>query len=496
MPLNHKIIPVGYSGIAKHIDPLLLNDSASPDLLNVEFFNYTIRRARNLNLLVSAKTGHWIHFDQYTKYDGSSFLVGFLTDSGVYKYANNDWVLIGQYSGSDRVITSTTMNDLFIFTDYYNNVKKWDGTTMSDLGGSPPKAKFVCTFFNHLILGFVQESGVQMPYRVQWSDTGNPEVWNSGNAGFYNIVDTTDWITGMCQMSDRLYIYKEHSIWELIYVGYPTMFSLSNIINDVGLVAPKSLVMVNNKHVFLGNDNVYMFDGRNLEPIGDPIVPLLYGYSAIADKQYISNSIATYVEELSEYWLAVPTGASTLPNKIFRYHVPTKSWWILGIDRQVTAFGRWYKSSSIMWSEVDTPWTDVEWTWMSEAVSEHQSITIVARTSRGSSSSTETCYIVLGSHTTAETCYWDTKNEAFGASTRVCQFCAEVYGTSYVVLLTSTDGGINWTTHTSINMPEQWDWIKWNLNITCDSIRARLMFFGAANMRKIKWSFYGRDRVV
>lgn len=53
--------------------------------------------------------------------------------------------------------------------------------------------------------------------------------------------------------------------------GEDTTFSKETITSKSGLIAPNAIVELPHMHIFIGHDNVYMFDGNTCEPIGDQV---------------------------------------------------------------------------------------------------------------------------------------------------------------------------------------------------------------------------------
>jgi hypothetical protein len=150
---------------------------------------------------------------------------------------------------------------------------------MVDLAGSPNVARFNAYFgsvgFEHLILGGVIDSGTNYWQRIETTDAGEIENWSTNTAN-YELLDTNDEIVGFERLRNRMMVYKQESITEMSADPSgsntdPFNF-VQNKIHSIGTSSARTVVNFGDFHIFLGsNNNVYMFDGVNLRPIGDEI---------------------------------------------------------------------------------------------------------------------------------------------------------------------------------------------------------------------------------
>jgi len=370
-----------YKGLNKSKHPSLIEDSESPNLKNCENRDGTLQRTRGMETFSThVLPGVCRKIDIFSKKDGYQYLA-VITDNAALKLNEATMVFepFGQWATitSGRNFSTTTMNDLFIITDGTNTTKKWVGgsSQWAALGGTPPTHYEVTTFADYCIL-MNKISGY--PQFITWSDTGNPEVWATGNAGNVEIDETPDFIIGSNPILDRLYIYKERSIWELIHVGWPSIFEIAKIIDGIGLMSNNAIENLGTKHYFLGLDNVYTFDGRQEEIIGDSIKKDIFGYNAVVNQEKLINSQLLYVEELEELWLIVPDLDSDYGNKIYKYNLDTNQWWYREYSKKIFSVGVWYKKNTAIWDNMEMTWSEVQGIWRSAAFTEGFPITLFA----------------------------------------------------------------------------------------------------------------------
>ena len=70
--------------------------------------------------------------------------------------------------------------------------KKYDGTTLADLGGTPPKARYACVYKDYTVLGNGTVGSTYYPNRIWFSPEGDPDVAVSGAVTAWDTTDS--WI--------------------------------------------------------------------------------------------------------------------------------------------------------------------------------------------------------------------------------------------------------------------------------------------------------------
>lgn len=146
------------------------------------------------------------------------------------------------------------------------------GTTaaFSDLGGTPPIAKYVATVGDFVVLGNITDSGVKYPNRVQWSGFNDETSWTAGSnqSDFQDLKGSGD----VLQVSGGVYgvIFTLDGIWRMDYAGLPRVFNFSHVIKGIKLISSKSVVNLGRIIYFLSDKGFAMLtDGSSIEYIGD-----------------------------------------------------------------------------------------------------------------------------------------------------------------------------------------------------------------------------------
>lgn len=259
--------------------------------------------------------------------------------------------------------TQTFLNDgadVYFLTNGLDPVLQWSGSgqfTLTDF-----YCKQLSTYSNMLLMGYTIESGNACPTRFRWSVPNNPLDHSGTGSGYSDLVDTPDWLTAIIQFRDKIYVIKERSIWEMVWVGGTVYFLPALKLDGVGSAAPNSIISLGEDIIFYGNDDIYLYDGVTLKGIGGSLFSILYDTEKkIVASAFINRAVAVYVEELKEYWLALPTtGENT--SILLKYNFDNESW--IPKEIEVTALGYYSISVKPLWRELTGAWAAQTWIWM------------------------------------------------------------------------------------------------------------------------------------
>lgn len=252
---------------------------------------------------------------------------------------------------------------LLVVTNGVDTPKKWNGSGyMEDLGGSPNISRYCGYFgsvgFEHLYLGWTIDGGNDQPFTLEMSNAGNPEAYGDGL--YYDLLNTNDEIVGMKSLGQNIIIYKTESISVAFPTGSaddPLQFK-QNHINGIGTPTIRTVADFGNFHIFMGNDNVYKFDGMQIIPIGTEVVNTML-HELNPGMAHRAFSLAMRNKHL--YLLFIPTSAD-YPNKVYVYNYLDSTWTIWEFAHQMTAAGYWFSDSSETWETWDnagTTWNDL-----------------------------------------------------------------------------------------------------------------------------------------
>lgn len=263
-------------------------------------------------------------------------LVG--TRSKIYRWsgggASNDWIDISggaTFTGTDTDPWSFAgLDDVAYFSNGLDGIWRWPGTgTIARVAGSP-SARYLETFAGRIVAAHTYNGSAINADEVRWSGYLDPTSWDPAidpTAGANFLTDLPGPLTGLrVHGGTQLLLYKRNCIFSMQETGLVNpAFSFRAAVTGVGCVAPRTIVPVAGRHLFLGEDNVYAYDGASFPtPIGNSIRPSI-NPSALESSRF-RQSFAFHVPLYNEYWLCVPTPGSSWPNQTFVYNYIEDAW--------------------------------------------------------------------------------------------------------------------------------------------------------------------------
>ena len=249
------------------------------------------------------------------------------------------------------------------FTNGVDAIRKYTGTgNDANLGGSPPKAKFIENHGPYLVLGNITDDGGgnSYPYRVQWCDTSDPETWTGGNSGSTNLLLDKGDITGIKNWGNFLTIHKPDSIYVGQLVSTSSIFRFDRKATGVGAVSGKAIVTIlTGEQVFLASDGLHLFNGITAPLIPSPVQEELRDE---LNPEFMHKSEAIIKEENDEVWFAVPIGSSEEPDTIYKYNYRTGEVY-KDIRTNMTTFGLFLSTSELTWDDLVGTWDEQTFRW-------------------------------------------------------------------------------------------------------------------------------------
>lgn len=173
--------------------------------------------------------------------------------------------------------------DVLILSNGVDNPFKWDGTTATDLGGTPPKLLYIKEYAGRLW-------GVDAanPNYIRFSDLEDYDVWPATNLIKVRDGDG-DFITGLSPQTGGLIITKNKKVFPMYGTNKDNIDLPGPFPEAVGCVAPDALL---DEGLLLSQDTLYPF---SLNGIGSPITthkPLI--------------GLLTAAEKVSSFAVAIP----------------------------------------------------------------------------------------------------------------------------------------------------------------------------------------------
>lgn len=328
----------------------------------------------------------------------------------------------------------------------------------SDLGGSPPKAKFMQAFGPYLVIGYIMSGGDTFYSRVQWCDTGLPETWTGGNSGSQDLLDDPEDMTGLGLMGAYLTVHKSKSIYIGQLVSGSEVIRFDRRATGVGAVAGSTIQQIpSGQQVFLGSEGLHIFDGNNAPLIDAPVQDEI---RERLNPLYAYKSQAISVRELDEYWVCLPLDDATEPNTVYKYNWRTGQIY-KDFRTDLTALGLYLNvNGALTWADMSGTWNASVLRWAND-VDQALNPTVIFGNSSGvgTTKSDET----YDDNDVANESIWDTKDfncEDYGIpdiNTNMRWEGGRIWAKGdSVKIYYSTDSGENWTLATTITLADEY----------------------------------------
>lgn len=248
----------------------------------------------------------------------------------------------------------------------------WIGIGSLNVEGSSSanvKAKCVEYYKGFTFLANTVEGGTTYNSRLRWSQFQNPRLWHknedqSGMAGYVDVDDVDGEIVAIRKLNDLLVVYKEKGIVAVTFTGGDTVFSKELITTKTGLVSPDSIVELPHSHIFIGEDDIYEFDGSSITTIGEPIKQYFFNTVNPSNKNKIigyyddekndvmfiyDNSIRISEPGLTQQQIDLKSIKENRKLAI-TFNVPTKTW--SKREMYITAIGKFCQTQDLVIDDV------------------------------------------------------------------------------------------------------------------------------------------------
>lgn len=359
MPKARLNIAMPIIGLASGKPGEFIDKRSTPDCENVEFSRFTI--AKRLGYAAEGESANERILAHGELVSGASryrFRVG---TTKFEEYSSEVWTSRANaaLTGTDSETADFTFPLLsavkvLVYTNGVDAIRKWTGSgNDADLGGTPPKAKYVLAVGPYLMLAHVIDTGTTFHSRVQWCDTGAIETWTGGNSGSTDLIDDEQGITGIALYSDGVTIHKNGSIYVGYLVSTSEVFRFDRRNTGVGAVADATIQnLPNGQQAFLAKDGIHLFNGVTAPLLESDIMDEI---REGANPQYVYRSVSKLVREKDEYWVAVPIGSQTEPETVYKYNYRTGQVH-KDILEDLTSFGEFEATSQVTWDDIATSW--------------------------------------------------------------------------------------------------------------------------------------------
>lgn len=234
---------------------------------------------------IALPNGVFFKFSQVVDWQGTSYYVGGENwKFSVYKST------FAPGAGYQRWSVAPYLNGMF-FTNPSTQIKWLNGSTVNNIGWATqniPSGKYLCMFMGRLVVGQPTYQGQLLNNGIMWSDVNNfmtfdTQLFTNEADQYvfdqaYNNLEIVDGVTGIGVMgTKKLLVYTAGSIYLVTYIGLPLIMQRETLSDKVGCAYPYSLVVSQNIHAFIGQDNFYILPADGVpKQIGDRVWGAFY----------------------------------------------------------------------------------------------------------------------------------------------------------------------------------------------------------------------------
>ena len=263
--------------------------------------------------------------------------------------ANNSGIDI-DYPGSEVVATADgasfvqALEKLILFRGKNKTPLEWDGDVSNDFvvkaNGSPgagriqcPNTDFGVFFRNRLIIPQPTDSN----YSIIMSDLLDTDNYYAADSQFRINKGSADFLVGFFPyQEDQLIVFMRNSIHMINNIATTSAANTYEITRQHGCVARKSIAQSGPQTFFLSDNGVIVLSpgtdpakglGVAISKVSGETIPMTRPIQDQFDEvNYAAADKACGIVYDNKYYLAVPTGSSTVPNKIFVFNLLTSTW--------------------------------------------------------------------------------------------------------------------------------------------------------------------------
>lgn len=233
--------------------------------------------------------------------------------------------------------TTDTGADYYLVTTIADNVTTTysDNTTDYDLGllpvvndlGAPPGVDGtdrlkVLTAWKDRLWG----AGVLEPDKLRFSGQNKVYGWNP--VSFLNIKPVgqdVEGITAFAARRDELGVFKRMALWKVLGID-ETDFRVIQVAENIGCIAPDTVVIIRDAAYFLAADGVYIWNGEGVQPISRDKVHPWFNTDTYFNRAEFPNAFANWNPLYDTYELHLPAAGSTNIDRWVSFDTRRRIW--------------------------------------------------------------------------------------------------------------------------------------------------------------------------
>ena len=170
------------------------------------------------------------------------------------------------------------------------------------------------------------------PLLIRWADQDQPNVWTplvTNSAGFLRVSRGSRIVCAVATRQEIL-VYTEGTLNSLQFLGTTDVFGLQELSDNISVLSPRSVAIVNNTAYWMGHDKFYAYSGR-VETL--PCTLRNHVFSNINFIQAENQAVCGTNEGWNEIWWFYPSANSNINDSYVVYNHLEKIWYYGSICR-------------------------------------------------------------------------------------------------------------------------------------------------------------------
>jgi len=154
------------------------------------------------------------------------------------------------------------------------------------------------------------------------TSTWAPDVSTQATTGL--LADSPGPITGLARLGSDIIAFKKTALHVGTYVGPPVVWQWRRVPGDVGCATQESAVSIGTAVLFVGEDDIYYFDGSVPQSIGAGIKE--WFFNERLNKKFATAIWGIHDQINGRVMWAYPSGTDGTLNNILVYNYRSQSW--------------------------------------------------------------------------------------------------------------------------------------------------------------------------
>lgn len=266
------------------------------------------------------------------------------TVDAIYEVSAGAWSDVSRVGGYTAATTRWAFGIVGNLSLAINKVTVLQSSTTGDFAdvANTPMASTMCVAQGYVILGNCDDTGVaglattygDQPDRIWISPfqdpTGDWDIQDNGGDGVtLRIVETEGAITRVERLNADVVAYKAKSLYLGRFTDDVDVLRFQCVASDVGCPARDAVVAAGSVHYFMGDDDIYAFDGSRPQPISGLLREWLFGSDTVTGRVNLAqiSTVQAIHDRRSKliYWCYASTGSDVL-DEVVVYHYASQRW--------------------------------------------------------------------------------------------------------------------------------------------------------------------------